>query len=1096
MQRFLILAALAFSLPVFAKPADLHTPVPMDPQLFGLWLYDGTLAAPTPDPVNGTPARMSEAWERFQSGNPGRWDTNWVRQTPLFISGGSIPAPGAIADADAAAEAGLEIVARHVDLLAPGASASDFVLVANVLNEAGNYRTLGFEQRYRGLPVEGGHFSVRIKNDRIFALSSQALPFVDLQIDPETLAAADAEAAALGWIESTRGGRPFATDVEGPMILPYARPEGQLEFERVLKVSVMGGANLESWSVYVDAMDGHPVAREQLSKFINGAVNASTPDGNPLNGRVTQPVPNLTLEGQSVDSGASFTIQLDDQGRFTTTETGDVTISNPDQPGLDLRNVLGEIVEGGMSGPNLRVGDLQNDQPTDISGTLSDGEVLSVNFAGEQFDDATINTYVSTLQVRERLLEVVPGLGWLTNQQLFAISNVNSACNAVVTGGVIFMFRAGSGCENTGLLDDVVFHEFGHVVHSRSLIQGVGAFVTDHSEGLSDYLAASVTNDSLIGEGIRRDNRAIRETDPNQPNVWSVVGGSQVQHTRGLAYAGAMWDLRTALRVKLGAQAGTDTADLLWYETTRRANGIPSTFQETIAADDDDGDLSNGTPNFCEIFDAFDEHELVFTNQFDAGTGPVTVNGLSVEVPFLDSSIRCSAPTVSATLGWTAEDGSSGTVQMLVGPNGMSGQLPASIAVGQLVEFFITTDQADGTRAQLPSNPAAPRFQLFRGELEEFYCNDFETNPFADGFSSELRSGQNRPGANDWQWGEPQGRSGDPSSSFSGTGAIGNDLGLPFAGGGNGNGAYQPGLVNLMSAPPVTVEPRDRYFVRYRRWLTVEDGQFDLATIAVNRRSAWQNASGANHIDEQWVEHFVDITDLVEEDGAVEVDFILNSDFGANFGGWNVDDLCITGYDVPACGDGRVDPGESCDDGNLIDGDGCESDCTDTRIALCGNGVIEGDEVCDDGNLVDGDGCESDCTETPAPVCGNGILEDGEACDDGNLSDGDGCESDCTETLVPEPTCGDGNIDPGEACDDGNLFDGDGCESTCVETPVEETCPDGSAPPCEDETPTGPSLGGNLAEAEGGCSSTGPNGGLMSALLLLGAFTALRRRRS
>ena len=31
---------------------------------------------------------------------------------------------------------------------------------------------------------------------------------------------------------------------------------------------------------------------------------------------------------------------------------------------------------------------------------------------------------------------------------------------------------------------------------------------------------------------------------------------------------------------------------------------------------------------------------------------------------------------------------------------------------------------------------------------------------------------------------------------------------------------------------------------------------------------------------------------------------------------------------VPFCGDGDVGPGETCDDGNMIDGDGCESDCT------------------------------------------------------------------------------------------------------------------------------------------------------------------------
>ena len=33
----------------------------------------------------------------------------------------------------------------------------------------------------------------------------------------------------------------------------------------------------------------------------------------------------------------------------------------------------------------------------------------------------------------------------------------------------------------------------------------------------------------------------------------------------------------------------------------------------------------------------------------------------------------------------------------------------------------------------------------------------------------------------------------------------------------------------------------------------------------------------------------------------------------------------------------------------------------------CGNGVLEEGEVCDDGNAIDGDGCASDCTEEPLP---------------------------------------------------------------------------------------------------------------------------------
>jgi cysteine-rich repeat protein len=61
--------------------------------------------------------------------------------------------------------------------------------------------------------------------------------------------------------------------------------------------------------------------------------------------------------------------------------------------------------------------------------------------------------------------------------------------------------------------------------------------------------------------------------------------------------------------------------------------------------------------------------------------------------------------------------------------------------------------------------------------------------------------------------------------------------------------------------------------------------------------------------------------------------------------------------------------------------------------AVCGNGVIEAGEQCDDGNTANGDGCSSTCAIEP--VCGNGIVQAGEECDDGNTTSGDGCSSTC-----------------------------------------------------------------------------------------------------
>jgi cysteine-rich repeat protein len=96
---------------------------------------------------------------------------------------------------------------------------------------------------------------------------------------------------------------------------------------------------------------------------------------------------------------------------------------------------------------------------------------------------------------------------------------------------------------------------------------------------------------------------------------------------------------------------------------------------------------------------------------------------------------------------------------------------------------------------------------------------------------------------------------------------------------------------------------------------------------------------------------------------------------------------------VPLCGDGELDPGEVCDDGNTASGDGCAAGCDSDET--CGNGIVELTEGCDDGNAIDGDGCQAGCV---APRCGDGILDAvvGETCDDGNAVNHDACSRLCT----------------------------------------------------------------------------------------------------
>jgi len=110
----------------------------------------------------------------------------------------------------------------------------------------------------------------------------------------------------------------------------------------------------------------------------------------------------------------------------------------------------------------------------------------------------------------------------------------------------------------------------------------------------------------------------------------------------------------------------------------------------------------------------------------------------------------------------------------------------------------------------------------------------------------------------------------------------------------------------------------------------------------------------------------------------------------------------------PGCGNGVVDGTEQCDDGNEMDGDGCDVDCTfscETNADCDDGSVCTGDEVCDltthacmDGTPMDcSDG--DDCTEDecdPIMGCFNPLIDmDG----DGHASEDLGaCGDDCDDT--------------------------------------------------------------------------------------------------
>src|SRR5262249_35546604 len=117
--------------------------------------------------------------------------------------------------------------------------------------------------------------------------------------------------------------------------------------------------------------------------------------------------------------------------------------------------------------------------------------------------------------------------------------------------------------------------------------------------------------------------------------------------------------------------------------------------------------------------------------------------------------------------------------------------------------------------------------------------------------------------------------------------------------------------------------------------------------------------------------------------------------------------------------------------------DTCRPDC---RLPRCGDGIVDAGEGCDDGNRTACDGCSPWCQPEPGLVCGDGVasFECGEECDDGpaNGSAPDGCRANCQHAR-----CGDGIVDTGEQCDDGNDRACDGCGVDCrIEIAAPSVC--------------------------------------------------------
>ncbi len=200
------------------------------------------------------------------------------------------------------------------------------------------------------------------------------------------------------------------------------------------------------------------------------------------------------------------------------------------------------------------------------------------------------------------------------------------------------------------------------------------------------------------------------------------------------------------------------------------------------------------------------------------------------------------------------------------------------------VEYYIEAADDQGASEVAPKGAdlGAQPYDFFVGVRTVVYATGFE-EANDNGWTHAQVATQD-----DWQRGVLYGKAGDPSAAFAGTRVWGNDLGPT-----GWNGAYANNVNNWLRSPNINCSSASSVHLEFRRWLTVESGQFDQARIRVNGQLVWSNPTNADLIDTSWVPVSLDISAIAANNPAVQVEFSLQTDGGLTFGGWNIDAFAL-----------------------------------------------------------------------------------------------------------------------------------------------------------------------------------------------------------
>ena len=282
--------------------------------------------------------------------------------------------------------------------------------------------------------------------------------------------------------------------------------------------------------------------------------------------------------------------------------------SGPDGS-VDLPIVGAGVLSTSLRGPWIRIQHLGGPDAS-ASWTVADGDTVHHLWSDANSDLSERNVFFHGNVAHDWVKARDPGLLNIDEELVCRVNDASATCNAYWNSVHLTFNTEAAGCINSSHSPATIYHEYGHFLNDRHYQQAgssSGMWNPSTHEAMADVLACFIEDWPEFPRGFWGPGTFSRTID-NTNRYPEDVSTSSV-HTTGLILAGAFWDLRERI--------GLEDA---WQLAHQARYGLPDDpdigiafaewFLEVLLADDDDGDLGNGTPHFAEIVESFNLHGI------------------------------------------------------------------------------------------------------------------------------------------------------------------------------------------------------------------------------------------------------------------------------------------------------------------------------------------------------------------------------------------------------------------------------------------------------------------------------------------------------